>query len=117
MESLPTEKRLNPAHLRRMFLEAYQTWFPTGGETPHFDIEIARLFLRAGLTQEAHDLLERGSAEFGWSAPRWYELALARIRLGRLDQAYEAVSQSLEVDRRFEPARKLMAAFQTSAAA
>lgn len=75
MREIKCGERFNVEHLRVMYLEAYEAFFPDGSNDG-FDLDIARLFLVLGLHQDAHELLERAAAEFGQTLPRRHMIAL-----------------------------------------
>ncbi|HEY2572749.1 MAG TPA: hypothetical protein VGH65_01730 [Verrucomicrobiaceae bacterium] len=116
LEVLGQDKKLNVDHVREMFLDSYRAYFPDGGATDEFDIEIAHLFLRLDLHEDARELLERGAAEFGRTALRLYVLALALISLDRIPEGEAAAHESVRADKEFEPAQKLVAAFREGGA-
>lgn len=80
-----------------MYLESYEAFFPDGSDDD-FDLDIARFFILLGLNREAHNLLERGAAEFGQTFQRRHMMVLALKGLGHKSE--EGVRAQAE----FEPA-------------
>lgn len=92
LRELKEGERFNVEHIRDMYLEAYVAFFPDGSNDG-FDIDIARLFLLLGLHQDAHELLERGAAEFGQTLLRCHMIALVLKGLEQGSNTYQVAQE------------------------
>lgn len=111
------EDHINAEQLYEVYMEAYRSYFPSGGETT-IDCGIAHLLMAINLPAAALHLIRQSTEEFGTSARRLFIQALALHRLGHSEDARAKAEASLQLDPTFAPNLRFLAEqFGTAVAA
>jgi tetratricopeptide (TPR) repeat protein len=74
---------------------------PLMATDPNLQLTLGRLYLSAGRPKEAVPVLERVAAQVPWAAEPLALLAEARVAVGRLEEAAEALQAAAEINPRF----------------
>ncbi len=102
------EELINPEQIYEIYMEAYRSYFPDGGETT-IDCGIAHLLMAIDYHAAALHLIRQSSVEFGPNARRMFIEALALHRLGYSDEAYAKAKEARSADPTFLPNLRFIA--------
>ncbi|WP_430426997.1 phytanoyl-CoA dioxygenase family protein [Parasphingorhabdus sp.] len=102
------EEEVDKQQLYEAYLESYQAFFPDGGPVT-IDCGITHLFLDMGYNEEALQLIESSTLEFGANPQRLFVRALALLRFDRRDEAKQQLADALKLEPGYGPALRLHA--------
>lgn len=102
------EEDIDREQLYETFMEAFRAYLPDGSKVS-FDCGIAQMFLRLGYHVQALQLIDHTIREFGETAPRLYEKALAIYHLGDAAEAEIVMRAAAKADPQFRPAQRVIA--------
>ena len=99
----PPPQGQTPAMLRERAIDhlaAIQA-SPLMATDPNLQVTLGRLYVRSGRAKDAVPILERVVAQVNWVAEPFALLAEARVALGRMDEAAEALEAAAAINPRY----------------